>query len=181
MKGIELLSSLIALLFLIGIGTFLGGIVILVINMVTLPSTNPIDYELQLAPSYPPVKYQTMLLSYLETTDESGFQIKKILAYAAYQGNVTNVFIDGTEVTTLGSSTSDMFNEWIPREFYVLGLNINGKEHIISRNTGSSSGSMLNLREISVPIYVDSTIYTVYSREGNPELPLNVTLDLYVQ
>ena len=181
MKGVELLSSLIALLFLVGIGTLVSGIVVLVISMIELPSTNPINYELQLSSAYPPIKYQTMLLSYLEATGQSGMQIKKILAYAAYQGNVDNILIDGTMVTTLSSSTGDMFNKWIPREFYILSLNIGGKDYIISKNTGSLSDGVMELREVSVPVYIDSAVYNVYSEGENPSLPLNVSLDLYVQ
>ena len=181
MKGVELLSSLIALLFLIGIGTLVSGLVVLVISMVKMPSTDPIDYELQLSSAYPPIKYQTMMLSYLESTGQSGMQMKKILAYAAYQGNIDNILIDGTRVTTLSSSTADMFNKWIPREFYILSLNIGEKDYIISKNTGFLSGGVMELREISVPEYIDSAVYNAYGEDENPSLPLNVSLDLYVQ
>jgi len=185
MKGIELLSSLIAILVMLGFASLFGGLLVFIINLSEQPSTNPINYEMYFSPKYPPVKYEAMLLSYLESTETvSGFQIKKILAYAAYQNNVTNVFIDGTEITTLDSSSSAIFNQWIKDEAYLLELTIGGKGYIITKNAraiNALSNNILRLRRISVPIYIDDeTAKEIKSDEIKP-LPINVTLDFYVQ
>jgi hypothetical protein len=181
MKGMEMLASLVAILFLIGIGSLIGGIVILVINLIHLPTTQPINYELYIFSSYPAIKYQTMMLSYLEATDENGIQIKKILTYGVYQDNLDDVFVDGTEVTTLGASTSEMFKKWIPNEFYVLSLSINGEGHVIAKNFNpSGSDDTLKTRMVSVPVYIDRSNFMLYSSAKNKDIPLKVTLDLYV-
>jgi hypothetical protein len=123
-------------------------------------------------------------LSYLESTDVSGLQIKKILAYAAYQNNVTNVFVDGTEITTLGSSSSTVFKQWIKDEAYLLELTIGGKGFVITKNDRAIralSNNVLRLRRISVPVYIDDeTAKEIKSDKASP-LPINVTLDFYVQ
>ena len=104
MKGVELLASLLALLIMIGITGLLGSVIILVIELAK--SVTPPTYNLYLSPIYPPIKYEGMLLSYLET-NISDYQIKKILTYVAYQKNVTNIFIDGKiEITGLTGNTT---------------------------------------------------------------------------
>jgi hypothetical protein len=184
MKGIELLSSLIAILVMLGFSSLFGGLLVFIINLAEQPSTNPINYEMYFSATYPPIKYETMLLSYLESTDVSGLQIKKILAYAAYQNNVTNVFVDGTEITTLGSSSSTVFKQWIKDEAYLLELTIGGKGFVITKNDRAIralSNNVLRLRRISVPVYIDDeTAKEIKSDKASP-LPINVTLDFYVQ
>jgi hypothetical protein len=185
MKGVELLASLLALLMMIGIGAFCGGIIIYIINVAHQPSATPINYEMYLSPIYPPIKYETMLLSYLET-NLSYYPIKKILTYAAYQRNITNIFMDGNvsngneEITNLGYFSSNVFNQWIPGETYLLILNVDGKEYVIVQNRRSLiTSDMVKLRRISIPIYIDS--FSIVRIDKTRELPLNVTLDFYVQ
>jgi hypothetical protein len=185
MKGVELLSSLIALLILLGMSSLLGGLLVFIINLAESPSTHPINYEMYFSPQYPPIKYETMLLSYLESTETaSGYQIKKILAYAAYQRNVTNVFVDELEIKTLGSSTSTIFNQWIPTEAYLLELTINGKDYIIAENERAIrnlANNVLRMRRISVPVYIDIETAQSFKPDKTSVLPLNITLDFYVQ
>jgi hypothetical protein len=182
MKGIELIASLIAILFMLGISSFLGGIIIIVTNAVEQPSTRNINYEMYVSPYYPPIKYESMLLSYLEVTDASGIQAKRLLAYAAYQGSVDSIFIGSKEVTSLGSTTSSTFDKWIPTQAYMIILNVDGKPYIIAQNAqavNTLSKSMLNMRKISVPIYIDRDSMA-YGNKKN-DLPLKATLDFYVQ
>lgn len=183
MKGVELLSSLIALLILLGMSSLLGGLLVFIINLAELPSTHPINYEMYYSAQYPPIKYETMLLSYLESTETaSGYQIKKILAYAAYQNNVNNIFVDGLEINTLGSSTSAIFNQWIPTEAYLLELTINGKDYIIAeRGIRNLANSVLRMRRISVPVYIDIETAQAFKPDKTSVLPLDITLDFYVQ
>jgi hypothetical protein len=180
MKGIEVFASLVAILFLIGISSMLAGVAIMTLNLVSQPSTAPINYEMRLSYLYPPIKYETMLLSYLEVTDTSGFQIKKILMYAAYQNNIEDVFIDGKDVTTLKSTTSDIFTKWIPSNPYLISLNVKGKSYVIADKIRSSQTAQINalkLRKISLPVYIESKIADdlKYNKDQG------ITLDFYVQ
>jgi hypothetical protein len=182
MKGIELIASLIAILFMLGISSFLGGIIIIVTNFVEQPSTSPINYEMYISPWYPPIKYESMLLSYLELTDASGIQVKRILAYASYQNSVDSIFIDGKPVATLGATTSSAFDKWIPGEAYAIILNVNGVPHTIAQNAEAIrkiSKGILSMRRISVPVYIDRD--SMASGNSKNELPLKATLDFYVQ
>lgn len=186
MKGIELLSSFVSFLVMLGISIFLGGVIIGVLNVARAWGVfiGPAEYEMGLSPLYPPINYEDMLLSYLETTieltDGTRFQIKKVLVYAAYQKNVTNVFVDGKEVTTLIKSSYKIFSNWIGNYGYILVLNIGGEPYILAENRGAlgiTPDRMLIIRRVSIPTYIDSESVIGKTRE----LPLDVTLDLYVQ
>lgn len=183
MKGIELLATIISFLVFLGITIIFSGIIISVVN--TVQATKPIvritPYRLALSPLYPPIDYEDMLLSYLETTDPySGFQIKKLIVYAAYQKNVTNVFINGDEVTSLPLASAEIFSRWIENYGYMLILNNGGEPYILVNNKLAFEilpDRMLKVRRVSIPSYIDSESVAGKKRE----LPLNVTLDLYVQ
>jgi len=185
MKGIELLASLISILMMIGIAALLGGAIIFVLNAVRQPLSGRINYEMYLSPIYPPVKYEIMLLSYLETTEEnSGYQIKKILTYAAYQKSTTNIFVEGNnEVTTLSESSYKILSGWLEGDGYILALNVDGINYIIADNRRALPilpDEVLKLKRISVPLYADASSIRKSSTNRNKELPLNVTLDFYV-
>jgi hypothetical protein len=186
MKGIELLSSIVALLMMLGIGSLFGGAIIFVLNAAMQPTSSKINYEMYLSPIYPPIKYESMMLSYLESTEKvSGIQYKKILAYAAYQNNITDIFIDGNkEVKTLESSTFDIFSYWLEREGYILALSVDGKAYVIAKNTRALPNlptQKFKIRRISVPIYVDADMIKHAKTASGRENPLNVTLDFYVR
>ncbi|MBN2202970.1 MAG: hypothetical protein JW700_02205 [Candidatus Aenigmarchaeota archaeon] len=181
MKGVELLASLFAVLIMIGIGSLLGGLVIFIINTAELPTSQPIDYEMQMHATYPPVKYETMLLSYLES-DYEGMQFKKILAYAAYHENLDNLYVDGIRIVDLEKSTKDVFDQWIPNQAYIIELNIDGNGIVIARSSsliGYRKNDITEVRKLSVPIYIDAEVFDSLSKKT--PLPLKVTLDFYVQ
>ena len=167
---------------LIGVGSLLGGAIIFILNATRQPITSKVNYEMYLSPIYPPIKYETMLLSYLES-EYSGFQIKKILAYAAYQKNTTNIFVDGNnEVTKLSEYTYDVFSYWLEGNGYLLALNVGGKAYIIAENKRAFSifpDEMFRVKRISIPLYIDA--YSKHSTDKTRELPLNITLDFYVK
>jgi hypothetical protein len=178
MKGIELFASVISLLFLIGISAMLGGVVIIALNLVDAPTTQTIDYEMQMSSVYPPIKLQTAMLSYLELTDVSGFKIKEILSYAAMQENIDSVLIDGKYVTTLGTTTSDSIKRWFPDSSFIVTLNINGRVILIADNMLSSrsvQSAVLTLKHVSVPIFIDSQSINEYSESPSAKI------DFYVQ
>jgi len=180
MKGVELLASLLALLMMVGISAFLAGILIFVINGEKQPSTTPINYEMYYSPIYPPIKYEIALMSYLET-NISNYKIKKILAFAAYQRNATNIIVDGNvEITNLGDFSSKIFDQWLPNEPYLLILSASGREYVLVEKRKSIQVSdTLKIRRISIPLYIDSS--SIIVTDKTRELPLNITLDLYVQ
>ena len=66
----------------------------------------------------------------------------------------------------------------------MLELNIGGKGFIITKNDRAMralSNNVLRMRRISIPVYIDvETAKEIKSDETNP-LPINVTLDFYVQ
>jgi hypothetical protein len=180
MKGIELIGTLIALLAMFGVSAFMGGIVIIVLNT----ASNKVPYTMILSPIYPPIKYEGMLLSYLESTDDhSGFQIKKILMYAAYQRNITNVFVEGNKEVTIADLTDTstrIFNQWVGKNYYMLIFNIDGQAYVLAGNKFISTyDKVTKIRRISIPVYIDAEMLKKTNKIR--ELPLNVTLDLYVQ
>jgi len=188
MKGVELLAELVSLLVMIGVTIVLGGVMIMSLNLVQAASPfaewigRPIEKEwvMVLSPLYQPIQYEDMVLSYLESTDDSGLQIKKIIAYAAYQENVTNVFIDGKEIDLVDSS-SKIFSQWFEESGYILVLNIDGHPYVLAQNRRAFpifSDRSLRLRRISQPTYVDKE--SVGVTDKTHELPLDATLDLYV-
>jgi hypothetical protein len=182
MKGLELLASLIAIFMMLGIGALMGGAIIFILNAARQPSADKIDYELYLSPIYPPIKYEAMLLSYLEAEEEnSGIQFKKILAYAAYQKNTTNIFVEGDEVTKLSESSYKIFSSWLENNGYLLAINIDGIAYVIAENKRALPtfpDQTMRVKRISVPLYIDRNSFRVYKTR---ELTLNVTLDFYVQ
>jgi hypothetical protein len=183
MKGIELFGSIVALIIM-----FMGSVIFQGINIFVLNNLErSFTFRLALSPIYPPIKYEVMLLAYLESTDDvSGIQIKKILTYAAYQRNITNVFIGEKEITTLPDTSSKIFLQWFKdseSRGYLLVLNVAGRPYVLAENKRGFvilSDSILNLKKVSIPLYIDEEI--IKKSVGiNEELPLNVTLDLYVQ
>ncbi len=185
MKGVELIATLISLLTMLGITSLLGGIIVVTLNAVK----TPVSTEMVLSPIYPPIKYETMLLSYLESTDaDTGFQIKKILTYAAFQDNITNIFIyppitpGNEEVKNLRSTTSRIFYTWLEKNGFIVVLNVDGYPHVLAQNIGGFvilSDNILNVKRVSIPLYID--VETMRKIDKDRELPLKVTLDLYVQ
>jgi len=184
MKGVELIATLIAFLFMVGISIFLSGIIITALNFArtsqnycALLGVNcKVSNTMYLYSAYPPLKYETMLLSYLEVTVEN-IQIKKLLAYAAYQKNVTNIFVDDKEIKSLRSKSSAMMWQWLGKNGYLLALSIDGKPYVLADNKRAfpiASDDIVRLKRISIPVYLD-----VESTRG--QQPLSVTLDLYVQ
>lgn len=188
MKGIELISEIIAMLIMIGLTAALGGVIIIGINFVKSADALPLigenipkTYIMGVSPIYPPIKNEEMLLAFLEITDEnSGVQVKKILTYAAYQNNVKNVFVDGKEIDLTDVSTR-IFSKWFGNDGYMLILNINGYPYVLSQNKKSLPilpDNILRIRRISYPVYLDKE--SAKAIKVNYELPIKITLDLYV-
>jgi len=188
MKGVEALAEIVSLLVMFGLSAVLGGLIIITLNYVTILKASPIDvtaeYTMSLNPIYPPIKMEDFLLAYLESTEEtSGIQFKKIITYAAYQENVTNVFVDekGIKEIDLVASSSKIFSQWLEDYAYLLIMNVRGHPYVLAENKKAFpifSNKMLSVRKISIPTYIDEKSIGIKS---NNELPLDVTLDLYVQ
>ena len=182
MKGVEVIAEIVSLLVMIGLSAVLGGLIIITLNYVTLLKASPIDvtaeYTMALSPLYAPIKMEDALLSYLETTDPSGLQIKKIITYAAYQETVTNVFVEGNEIN-LAASSSQIMSQLIKNDAYLLILNVRGRPYVLADNKKAfAMDKTLSLSRISFPSYIDEKSIRI---SLNHELPLDVTLDLYVK
>lgn len=189
MKGMELIATLISFFVMIGVTTMLGGITISLIQtieeiMLKTP-LEPADYRMALSPLYPPVDYENMLLSYLESTievDGKQIPIKTIIVHAAYQRNMNTIFIEGDSIpfADFKEITSDVFNVWAESQGYMLVLNIEGEPHTLADNRralGTEDDEVVKIRKISVPTFIDSESVVA----GSQYLPLDVTLDLYVR
>jgi len=182
MKGVEVIAEIVSLLVMIGLSAVLGGLIIITLNYVTVLKASPIDvtaeYTMALSPLYAPIKMEDALISYLESTDPSGLQIKKIITYAAYQETVTNVFVEGNEIN-LAASSSQIMSQLIKNDAYLLILNVRGRPYILADNKKAfAMDKTLSLSRISFPSYIDEKSIRI---SLNHELPLDVTLDLYVK
>jgi len=184
MKGVEAIAEIVSLLVLFGLSAVLGGFMLIGLNYVSFLKATPInvkaEYTMVVAPIYPPIKMEDVLLSYLESTDSSGLQIKKIIVYAAYQESVTNVYVEGNEIN-LADFSEQIMSQLVKNDAYLLVLNVRGNSYILAGNKGAftvSSSKMLSLDRISFPTYIDEKSIRVSLAH---ELPLDVTLDLYVQ
>lgn len=184
MKGVEAIAEIVSMLVLFGLSAVLGGLIIISLNYVSFLKATPIpikaEYTMAIAPIYSPIKMEDVLLAYLESTDSSGLQIKKIIVYAAYQESVTNVYVEGNEIN-LADSSYEILSQLIKDDAYLLVLNIRGRPYVLAENKKAFpiySNKLLDLDRISFPTYIDKKSISL---SLNHELPLDVTLDLYVQ
>lgn len=157
MKGVELIASIIAFLFLFAVSFVLIGLVIYVDNVVR-PLTHS-TYQLVVSPIHQPIKYETLLLAYLETTD-NGVPMKKILTEAANQdkpGTSSNpAYVDGVAVDNLLEYSQKIFSNWMGNSPYVLVLRIDDHEYILSEDREGfplNDRDILNVRKISTKIF----------------------------
>lgn len=154
MKGVELLASIVGLLFLVVVSFVAGGIIIWTQNMVTLTGMGA-TYTLILSPFHEPIKYESMLLSYLEL-EHQGYAVKDIIVEAANQKLVSNIYIDGKYVTELPEFTRQKFGLWFGDNPYLLILYSEGEERVITGNKDAfipSEKEKLMVRKVRMKIY----------------------------
>ncbi|MBU5557869.1 MAG: hypothetical protein QW751_01670 [Candidatus Aenigmatarchaeota archaeon] len=117
-KGITLLGELIAFMFMIGMGYFLGGLVLYMDNIsggLKALHIGPINYTLTVKSGYVPISQEAGLLALMEVTDPTtGMPLKKLLAAAVAQDSDT-VWIEGKTRKVSAAFTSALVTSgWIP-------------------------------------------------------------------
>ncbi len=121
LMGATLLAELIALLFMIAAGYFLGGTIIWFRGSTFGGKLGP-DYTLQLEPGFIPVRHQDMLMAALETwpvgQEES---VMNLLELAAMQNNTIVTKPDGMTIEITGA-IRDVLRTWSGEEPYLMRL-----------------------------------------------------------
>lgn len=160
MKGDEFISSLISFIVLFAIGALMMGLIVWTNTYADKIAGEKI-LKIEVGVIHLPLKFEDMMLSYLETTS-SGIPMKRALIYAAYQGT-NEPIIDGNLID-LNSETKDIIVKWMGDKPYILTMNINGVETVISTSLKSfpmSGGQKLDLRKINVPIIYPNGVTTL--------------------
>lgn len=156
MKGVELLAMIIAFFFLFAITFILGSITIYVENVVRGLGFHK-SYSMVVSPIHLPVKYELMLLSYLETTEHrTGIPPKKILTAAATENTTTYIYIDGEIIHDLPQFTENIFGIWMGEEAYLLILDVEGYERVIAGNKNAfalEEVEAIRVKKVSTEIF----------------------------
>jgi len=164
MKGSELLGEIIALFILIGISFVAVGIVLWVMNL-TEETDWGSTYALTLNPIHQPIKYEIMLLSYIETTQPSGSSgpmtpVKRIIFNAVEQEttDINNVDVGG-QTFDLQTISKPIFDGWFRKDPYLLMLKIGEEEYPLAGTSKSFVGiedKKIPVKKVAVPIKTPS-------------------------
>lgn len=116
MKGAELLSDLFLLMVLAGVAGLMAGFVLTARTFYGGVHTT----EINVGSLYQPIKYDLYLPVFLELTDnKTKLPMKKILAYAAFEGT-ESAYVDGY-VIDVKKTSSELISKII-KEPYLLKL-----------------------------------------------------------
>ena len=162
MKGSELLSQLVLLFVLIGVGFVAGGLVLWVTN-ITHETGWGSTYALVLHPIHQPIKYESMLMAYLETThvSETGMPevpMKEIIIKAIEDDtpeDVTITYESETQEFDLGTISTNVFDSWFEGDPYLFVIEIEGIEHRVAGSSGSFidiEDKKISVKKLKVPI-----------------------------
>jgi hypothetical protein len=158
MKGSELLGDMISILVMIGISFVAGGVVLWVMN-ITEQTDWGSTYSLILNPMHQPIKYEEMILSYLETTHTTSasgpaISTKRIILEAVDQGNPRSVIVDGQKFD-LFSITQPTFDSWFQGAPYLFMLKIKGVEYPLGGSSTKFVGKeekKISVRSLKIPV-----------------------------
>jgi hypothetical protein len=153
MKGIALFADILSLLILLAIIMFMTilvwSFIILHQVEVNLGVATPRTVELTLF--YLPVKYDTMMLAFLENT-YNGIPIKRIIEAAAIQEN-TDVWIEGNDIN-LTTVSKNYLSARIDKPF-ILKIVLPDKEiKIIENEIKSSVSKPTSIQESTVKLFL---------------------------
>lgn len=158
MKGSELLGQIIALLVLVGISFVAGGIILWTMN-ITEDTGWGSTYSLTLNPIHQPIKYEAMILSYMEVTHD-GVPAKDMIVNSIDNGDpLTDVNVDG-KTFDLIEITRNVFDSWFGDEPYILFIERNG---VRARVAGSSlrfvdyQDNKISVKTLNIPITTGSS------------------------
>ncbi|MBR9682215.1 MAG: hypothetical protein GOV02_00935 [Candidatus Aenigmarchaeota archaeon] len=159
MKGSELLGQIIALFILIGISFVAGGIVLWVVN-ITETTDWGATYSLVLTPVHQPIKYEAMMLSFLETT-YSDVATKNIIFsglenydYTLDNGGLDEIDVGVAEVN-LRTISKTTFDDWFGDNPYVFIFKIEDNYYKLagsSKPFRDNEDRKISLRRIIIPI-----------------------------
>ena len=162
MKGDEFVAALISFIILFAMAAIIVGVLVYTNGLHALSWGGSLDVVL--VGTHLPIKYENMLLSYLEVTDDTNnIPMKKIISYAAYQGTLTPN-VDGVLVNNFKSDTAVIMSTWVSDRDYIVTLEINGAETMIAGNLGGtmiSSAQKLVLRKATAPIIYPKGVTTL--------------------
>jgi len=154
LKGVSLIGELVALLFMLGAGYFLGGIIIW-FKAATLGGAIGPDYNLIVEPGFTPVKHEDMLLSMLETTypGDPSIKMKDIFAAVASQ-NSSTVRI-GTKTYSVESGVRSIMGTWAGDDPYLLRVHTTSKDVKIVWDTESfkTGRGALRIQKVQVKTF----------------------------
>jgi hypothetical protein len=154
LKGATLIGELIAFLFLIVLGYFMGGLIIYTHGLSTTLGLH-INYNLTIEPTSIPIKHEVALLSFLESTHAvSGEEIpmKKLIVASLVQ-NSSNVYINGHFIH-VDTAAQDILDAWSTDKGFLLRIRKSDGDirlawNIVNFKEGTS---VLRLQKISAAI-----------------------------
>lgn len=152
MKGSEMLGDIISMMMLIGVSFIAGGVILWTLNITQSTGWGAM-YSLTLDPVHQPIKYETMILSYIEITENSA-PIKSLVLKAIEQGTVDEISYKGSEFD-LESVTTEIFDKWMQGEPYLLVLKMSGVENHLAGSSKSFVGienKRFSVKKINIPI-----------------------------
>lgn len=161
MKGSELLGQIIGLFILIGISFVAIGMILWTIQITETTGWGS-TYSLILAPIHQPIKYEVMVLSYLEVT-HSGIPTKNII-FEAIESGITDkddleeiIVTDGSESHefNLPLLSKDAFDGWFGEDPYVLLIEIDDEPYRLAgsgRSFVPTTDEKIAVRKVTIPI-----------------------------
>lgn len=155
MKGFSLYADLLSIFILIGIimlASLLLWTLIIIYNVeINLGTARPRTIELTFF--FNPVKYDTTLMSFLET-QHNGIPMKKILNAVAIQEN-SIVWLEGKEINDLSTFCDNFLSPKIGSNPYILKVVLPSKEIIlVEKPMPSFPDTPLHLQETTSKLFL---------------------------
>ncbi len=162
MKGVQFWSLLLSTLVLIGVSI---PILIIVVWANGLAETfGGATVNVTVEGLHLPIKYENIMMSYLETTSpRNGIPMKTIIRNAAYQGT-TQPYVNGVRIVTLEQDSYDIMSMWVGDRYYLVTMTIDGGEERIAGSVGkmlSTSTKRLEIRRAPVKVIYPGGVTTL--------------------
>ena len=157
MKGISLVGELIAFLFMVVLGYFLGGLIVYTHRLSPIAPGNLL-YDLTVEATTIPVKHEDMLLAFLETTyDYNGQKIpmKTLITEAAIQ-KTTDIRINGIDDPIhIDEISKSILKPYEPEQGFLLRLVTEDKKINLAWDLNDFIGNkqILKIQKVSIKIY----------------------------
>ena len=161
MKGSELLGQIVALLVLVGISFVAGGLILWVMN-ITEDTAWGSTYALTLNPIHQPIKYEIMIMGFMETT-HNGITTKEIILKAIETCDNSACLTDieiGDNTFDIRAISKSVFDNWFEETPYLFMIEI---DDIKYRLAGASTGfidyedNRISVKTMNIPIKTATT------------------------